>query len=79
MALRPLKKGEYRITVREDGMTEITVRSGTHAAESAALYPTFSTRESFVGFAFIGFDHQPPARAASPQGKGWKEGRGAGA
>jgi hypothetical protein len=28
VALRPLKKGEYRITVREDGTTEITVRSG---------------------------------------------------
>lgn len=28
VALRPLKKGEYRITVREDGSTEITVRSG---------------------------------------------------
>lgn len=28
VALRPMKKGEYRITVREDGSTEITVRSG---------------------------------------------------
>jgi len=28
VALRPLKKGEYRITVREDGTTEIIVRSG---------------------------------------------------
>ena len=28
VALRPLKKGEYRVTVREDGSTEITVRSG---------------------------------------------------
>jgi len=28
VALRPIKKGEYRITVREDGTTEITVRSG---------------------------------------------------
>ena len=28
VALRPVKRGEYRITVREDGTTEITVRSG---------------------------------------------------
>jgi hypothetical protein len=28
VAIRPLKKGEYRITVHEDGSTEITVRSG---------------------------------------------------
>jgi hypothetical protein len=28
VALRPIKRGEYRITVREDGTTEITVRSG---------------------------------------------------
>lgn len=28
VAIRPMKKGEYRISVHEDGTTEITVRSG---------------------------------------------------